>query len=113
MLSNGLENIPFVKFKSKNQLFVEFSQPLLISARAWMSIFMNFTTGFPKSNAMKVILVVVDRLTKYAHFITLLHSFDATKVAEIFMNIVVRLHGWPIEIILDCDTIFMNVFGQV
>ena len=55
---------------------------------------------------MSVILVVVDRFTKYAHFITLGHPFSATKVAELFMNTVVRLHGWPEEIISDKDTIF-------
>jgi len=59
-----------------------------------------------KSHGMSVILVVVDRFTKYAHFIALGHPFSAAKVAELFMNTVVRLHGWPKEIISDRDIIF-------
>ena len=67
---------------------------------------MDFITGLPKSHGMSVILVVVDRFTKYAHFIALGHPFSAAKVAELFMNTVVRLHGWPKEIISDRDIIF-------
>jgi len=65
-------------------------------------------TRLPNSNAMSVILVVLNRLTKYAHFIALGHPFSAVKVAELFMNTVVRLHAWPEEIISNRDTIFLN-----
>ena len=69
---------------------------------------MDFITGLPKSHGMSVILVVVDRFTKYAHFIALGHPLSA--LAELFMNTVVRLHGWPEEIIPDRDTIFLSTF---
>nr|KYP44277.1 Retrotransposable element Tf2 [Cajanus cajan] len=59
---------------------------------------------------MSVILVIIDRFTKYAHFIALGHPFSAAKIAELFMNTVVRLHGWPEEIISDRDTIFLSNF---
>jgi len=47
---------------------------------------MDFITGLPKSHVMSVILVVISRLTKYAHFIALGHPFSAAKVVELFNN---------------------------
>ena len=54
---------------------------------------MDFITGFPKSKGKSVIMVVVDRLTKYAHFCALSHPFNASTVATAFMEIVQKLHG--------------------
>ena len=59
---------------------------------------------------MTGIFVVCDRLTKYAHFLPLAHPFGAAKVAQLFMDNIVRLHGWPSEIISDRDSIFMSSF---
>lgn len=48
-------------------------QPLPIPEEAWTSISMDFITGLPKSEGKEVIMVVVDRFTKYSHFIPLSH----------------------------------------
>lgn len=56
---------------------------------------MDFITGLPMSKGFTVILVVVDRFTKYAHFGTLPTSFNAHKVAEVFLEIVIKHHGLP------------------
>jgi hypothetical protein len=71
---------------------------------------MDFIIGLPNSNGMTVILVVIDRLTKYAHFLALSYPIGAATVAQMLMDIVVKLHGWPSVIITDRDPVFMNRF---
>ena len=75
---------------------------------AWAHITMDFITDLPKSQGKEVILVVVDRFTKYSHFIPLAHPFTVHIVFEALMDNVVKLHGLPICIISDRDTIFTS-----
>lgn len=56
-------------------------QPLPTVGAVWEEASMDFITGLPMSKGMTVILVVVDRLSKYAHFRTLLFHYNAKKVA--------------------------------
>ena len=55
-------------------------------------------------------MVVVDRLSKYAHFLPLTHPFFAKTVVEKFVEGVARLYGMPRTIISDCDRIFLSNF---
>jgi len=74
---------------------------------------MDFIEGLPRSHGKDTILVVVDRCTEYAHFIPLSHPFMAKSVAEVFVQEVVRLHGFPATIVSDRDnlnTIFIMIF---
>lgn len=73
---------------------------------------MDFIEGLPKSNGKDIILVVIDKLTKYAHFIALSHPYSALTVAKKFLDFVVKLHGPSTAIISDRDTIFMSQFWK-
>ena len=61
-------------------------QPLLILASIWIEVSMDFIMGLPKSGNKLVIMVVVERLSMYAHFCALPHCFTPTLVAQSFMD---------------------------
>ena len=71
---------------------------------------MDFIEGLSISNGHSVIMVVVDRLSKYARFIPLKHPFTAASIAKIFVANVVRLHGIPTSIVSDRDKVFISSF---
>lgn len=87
-------------------------QPLPIPVLVWSEISMDFITNLPKSNGYEAILVVVDRLSKYSHFIPLKHPFTARSIASIFVKEVVRLHGVPESILSDRDPLFVSIFWK-
>ena len=71
---------------------------------------MDFIIGLPKSEGKSVIMVVVDRLTKYAHFCALSHPFKESTFAITFMDTIQKLHGNPKVIVSDRDPIFIGNF---
>lgn len=73
---------------------------------------MDFIVGLPPSHGYTAIMPAVDRLSKYAHFGVLPTGFDATRVAKLFVNTVVKLHGSPDKLLSNRDTIFMSDFWK-
>jgi len=69
---------------------------------------MDFIEALPKMGGKSVILTVVGRLPKYAHFIPLAHPYTATSVAQHFFNEIVCLHGLPRSIVSDRDVVFTS-----
>jgi hypothetical protein len=87
-------------------------QSLPIPPAIWRDISMDFITGLPKSGNKSVIMVVVDRLSKYAHLCALQHPFTTSTVAQLFVDQVFKLHVMPHSIVFDHDPTFTNNFWQ-
>lgn len=84
--------------------------PLPILEGIWTHVSMDFIEGLPKSQGKEVIMVIVDRLSKYAHFISLKHPYTAATVATLYLNEVYKLHGCPTSIVSDRDPAFISSF---
>ena len=67
---------------------------------------MDFVEGLPRVHGKSVILTVVDRFSKQAHFLALSHPYTTASVAKAFFEGIVRLHGFPSSIVSDRDPVF-------
>lgn len=86
--------------------------PLPIPSAIFEEISMDFITGLPPSHGRTTVLVIVDRLSKYGHFIALHPHFTSQKIAAVFVQEFVRLHGFPTKIISDRDPLFLSEFWE-
>jgi hypothetical protein len=73
---------------------------------------MDFIEGLPKSEGFNCILVLLDRFSKYAHFIPFTHPFTSKQVAKFMLDVVVKLHGMSKSIVSDFDEIFTSHFWR-
>ncbi|KAL0560443.1 hypothetical protein IC582_000848 [Cucumis melo] len=88
-------------------------QPLSIPEWKWENVSMDFITGLPRTlRGFRVIWVVVDRLTKSAHFVPGKSTYTASKWAQLYMSEIVRLHGVPVSIVSDRDARFTSKFWK-
>jgi len=100
--------------KYSNQHPAGLLQPIPIPTRNWQQVTMDFVTGIPTTSnySYDMIMVVVDRLSKYAHFIPTYITCDGKDIATYFYDGIVRLHGVPESIISDRDVRFNSTFWQ-
>ncbi|KAL0361121.1 UNVERIFIED_CONTAM: Retrovirus-related Pol polyprotein from transposon opus [Sesamum radiatum] len=86
--------------------------PLSVPDQVWDDISMDFIIHLPNSSGKTVIWVVVDRLSKFAHFISLPAGFSVASLLPIFLTEIYRLHGAPKTIISDRDRVFVSTFWR-
>ena len=88
-------------------------QPLKIPEWKWEEITMDFVVGLPRTQrGHDSIWVVVDRLTKVAHFIPVNITYSWAKLAELYISRIICLHGVPKKIISDRGSQFTSRFWK-
>ena len=86
-------------------------QPLEIPNWKWEDIYMDFVSGLPRTRGRNdSIWVIVDRLTKSAHFLPVKKTTDLNSLARLYLKEIVRLHGAPCSIVSDRDSRFTSRF---
>jgi hypothetical protein len=83
------------RYKSEHLHPAGLLMPLPVLSAVWADIGLDFVEALPRVNGKTVILSVVDRFSKYSHFIPLTHPYTAVSVAQAFFTDIVRLHGIP------------------
>ena len=103
----------YQKLEAEHQKPSGLLQPLEILVWKWDSISMDFIDWLPRSNRRyESIWVILDRLTKSAHFIPIKLNRMAPVLAKLFMKNVVRLHRIPSSIVSDRDSLFTSEFWK-
>ena len=96
--------------KSENLTLKGLLQPLPVSERIWKDISMDFVEGLPSSQGKTTIFLIVDRLSKYAHFFPISHPYTVVSIAQVFFENIFKLHGMPKSIVCDKDPAFTSWF---
>jgi IS30 family transposase len=103
----------YERVKAEHQRPAGLSQPLKILEWKWEEIGMDFIVGLPRNQAgYDSILVIVDRLTKVAHFILVKTTYSGAKLAELYMLRIMCLHGVPKKIMSDRGSQFTSKFWE-
>jgi hypothetical protein len=80
----------------------------------WEEIAIDFIVGLRRTQSdYDSIWVIVDRLTKVAHFICVKTTYSGPQLAELYMPRIVCLDGVPKKIVFDRETIYFKVLGEV
>ena len=101
------------KSKIEHQKMSGLMQPLFVLEWKWDSIFMDFVGALSKTvNGFDSIWVIVDRVTKSANFAYIKTGMSLARLAEIYIEQIVRLHGIPSSIASDRDPRFTSKFWE-
>jgi hypothetical protein len=101
------------RVKAEHQRPTSLLQPLKVSEWKWEEVGMDFIVGLPRNrDGYDSIWVIVDRLTKVAHFIPVKTTYSRAQLVELYMSRVVYLHGVPKKIVSDRGTQFTSRFWK-
>jgi hypothetical protein len=101
------------KLKAEHRHPAGFLQPLPIPGWKWEVVTMDFITKLPRTSKQHdSIMVVVDKLTKVAHFIPVKITHKAANIVDVYMRKIARLHGIPKTIVSDRDPKFTSNFWK-
>jgi hypothetical protein len=100
------------RYKSDHLHPIGLLLPLPVPTAVWTDIGLDFVEALPRVGGKFVILTVVDRFSKYCHFIPLAHPYTAESVAQVFFTEIMRLHGVPRSMVLDRDSVFTSIFWR-
>jgi hypothetical protein len=88
------------RVKAEHQNLAGLLQPLKVPEWNWDEIGMDFIVGLPRTrDCYDSIWVIVDRLTKVAHFILVNSTYTGAKLVELYMSRIMCLHGVPKKIV--------------
>ncbi|SAL96256.1 hypothetical protein [Absidia glauca] len=112
-ISRYMANCPtYIRGKPNRQAPSGHLRSLDIPDKPWSSISMDFIVGLPSSSDYDSIWVVVDRLTKMAHFVPCKDTITSEGLASLFITHIFRLHGLPQDIVSDRGALFTSKFWQ-
>ena len=101
------------RVKAEHQRPTGLLQPMKIPEWKWEEVGMDFVVGLPRTQrGYDSIWVIVDRLTKVAHFILVKTTYNGPKLTQLYMEKIVYLHGVPKKIVSDRGTQFTSHFLQ-
>src|SRR5664279_264785 len=101
------------RVKAEHQRPAGTLRPIAVPEWKWDEVGMDFITGFPKSQkGNNAIWVVIDRLSKVAHFLPVRDDIRASQLADLYVSRIVHLHGVPLRIISDRGSLFVSKFWQ-
>jgi hypothetical protein len=101
------------RVKAEHQRPVGLLQLLKVLEWKWEDIGMDFIVGLPRTQKWyDSIWVIVDRLTKVAHFIPIKTTYTGPQLAELYISRIVCLHGVPKKIVFDRGTQFTLKFWE-
>src|SRR3954465_1606139 len=101
------------RVKAQHQKPTELLKPFDVLEWKWDHVEMDFVTGFPRSQkGNNAIFVVIDKLTKLAHFLPVKESISASQLAELYTARIVSLHVVPKLISSDRGSLFTSKFWE-
>ena len=102
-----------LRVKAEHQRPSGLLQPLEIPEWKWEHLAMDFVVGLPRTRANHdAIWIIIDRLTKSAHFLPINERFSMDKLVRLYLKEIVTRHGAPVSIVTDRDPRFNSRFWR-